>query len=271
MKYYAPNEAAGFPEDLKRYERIFDFGKTPGKDGDGQKRKKAIGKLSQKEDIFTAGELERFFNPGIYGDPEQYLFYLCCLSVGLRPGEGRRLRPKQILFDKKALIVDGFIKENGIGTVCHKMGAGKHPELRIVPLSDPTLRMLKGHIEREGLKDGGFCFAGKKNLPRLITEYYIRYHMACIMDKAGIQARGRKLTVRSFRFTYVTFMRRELSGMTVMKLVGHSAIGMKEYHNRQGTDESLVGLGGAAQAAEKLFASSGLWATGDYPAGRASV
>jgi integrase len=160
------------------------------------------------------------------------------------------MRSKQILFDKKVLIVDGFIKENGIGTVYQKEGAGKHLEPRIVPLPDLTLRLLKEHIERKGLKDGGFCFAGKKNPSQPITEYYVRYHMARIIEKAGIQAQGRKLTVRSFRFTYVMFMRRELPAMTVMKLVGYKAVRMTEYHNRRGIDESLAGLTEAAQAVE---------------------
>jgi integrase len=242
MKYYAHKEAAVSPEHLKRYERLFDFAKTPERDGDGQKQEKAIGKHSRKADIFTAGELERSFNPGIYGDTELYLFYLCCLTAGLRPGEGRRLRPKQILFDKKALIVDGFIKENGIGTVYQKEGAGKHSELRIVPLPDLTLRLLKEHIERKGLKDDDFCFAGKKNPSRPITEYYVRYHMVRIIEKAGIQAQGRKLTVRSFRVTHVTFMRRELLAVTAMKLVGYTAMQMTEYHNKRGLRNPLRGL-----------------------------
>jgi hypothetical protein len=52
------------------------------------------------------------------------------------------LRPEQILFDKKALIVDGFIKENGIRTACQKKGAGKHPELWIVSFPDLMLRLV---------------------------------------------------------------------------------------------------------------------------------
>jgi integrase len=78
--------------------------------------------------------------------------------------------------------------------------------------------------------------------------------MARIIEKAEIQAQGRKLTVRSFRLTFVTFMRRELPDTTVMKLVGHTVIGMTEFYNRRGIDESLAGLAGTAQAAEKLFA-----------------
>jgi integrase len=112
------------------------FEKTPKRGGGEQKRKKAIGKRYRKTDIFTTGDLERFFNPEIYRNTELYLFYLCCLIAGLRPGEGWRLRPKQIPFDKKALIVDGFITENGIGIACQNKGAGKHPELRTVLLPD---------------------------------------------------------------------------------------------------------------------------------------
>jgi integrase len=59
-----------------------------------------------KADIFTIEELRSYFNPDICADPDLYLFYLCCLTAGLRPGEGRGLRPKQILFDKEALVVD---------------------------------------------------------------------------------------------------------------------------------------------------------------------
>jgi hypothetical protein len=107
MKYYSHNEAAGSPEYLKWYERLFNFEKTPGRGGGEQKREKAIGKCCPKEDIFTTGESERFFNPGIYGDTEPYLFYLCCLTAGLQPGEGRRLRLKQILFASSGLWATG--------------------------------------------------------------------------------------------------------------------------------------------------------------------
>jgi hypothetical protein len=77
--------------------------------------------------------------------------------------------------------------------------------------------------------------------------------MARIIEMAGIQVQGRKLTVRSFRFIYVMFMRRELPAMTVMKLVGYTAMQMAEYHNKREIDESLARLTGAAQAVEKFF------------------
>jgi hypothetical protein len=43
MKYYSYKETTGFPNTLKRYERLFNFEKTPGKNGDEQKqRRKSI-------------------------------------------------------------------------------------------------------------------------------------------------------------------------------------------------------------------------------------
>jgi integrase len=73
------------------------------------------------------------------------------------------------------------------------------------------------------------------------------------MEKAGIEVNGRRLIVHSFRFTYVTFMQRELPAETVMKLVGHTTIGMTEYYNKRVIDESLSSLAGADTAVAKLL------------------
>jgi integrase len=73
------------------------------------------------------------------------------------------------------------------------------------------------------------------------------------MKKAGIEINGRRLIVHSFRFTCVTFMRRELPAKTVMKLVGHTTIGMTEYYNKRVIDESLSGLTGADTAVQKIL------------------
>jgi integrase len=73
------------------------------------------------------------------------------------------------------------------------------------------------------------------------------------MEKAEIEIDGRRLIVHSFRFTYVTFMRRELPAETVMKLVGHTTVGMTEYYNKRVIDESLAGLTGADTAVQKIL------------------
>jgi integrase len=212
---------------------------------------------TRKTDTFTDWELERYFNPDIYEDSDMYLFYLCCLTAGLRSGEARGLRPKQILFDRKALMVDGFVKKNGIRTAYSKKKPGEYLKLRIVPLPDLTLRLLKEHIERKRLKDNDFCFTGKKDPSRPIAERYIYGYMARIMKKANIQTWDRKLTINSFRYTYAASIRRELPAGTVMKLVGRKYIGMMEFYKKRNSDETLAGLAGVETAVQKLLPKEG--------------
>jgi integrase len=224
-----------------------------GKDRRKPPRETLIRIYPRRADIFTDGELEKFFNSRIYGDSELCLFYLCCLTAGLRPGEARGLRPKQIMFHRNMLIVDGSIKKNGVRTAYNKKGHRNYWKLRIVPFPDPALSMFKKHIEQKQLKDDDFIFTAKKDPSRPITEHYVRDHMARIIEKAGIQAQGRKLTLHSFRYTFINRIRRELPAGVVMKLIGYRMTGMTEYCRKRGIDESSAGLSGAEEAVEKLL------------------
>jgi integrase len=222
---------------------------------DGRKplRNATIGKCSQRADIFTDEELERFFNSKVYEDSERYLFYLCYLTAGLHPGEARGLHPKQILFDRAMLIVDGAVKKNGEKTAYTREGHRDYWKLRIVPLPDLTLGMLKEQIERKGLKDDDFIFAAKNDLSRPIAEHYVRDHMERIIKAAGIPAQGRRLTINSFRYTFINRIRRELPTGVVMKLVGRKLFGIMEHYHNQSIDESSTGLAGVDTALEKLL------------------
>jgi integrase len=149
--------------------------------------------------------------------------------------------------------VDGFIGKNGVRTAYNEKLAGDYTKHRIVPLPDMTLRLLKEHIERKGLKDDDFCFTAKKDPSRPVSEHYVRNAMRRIIEQAGIQVRGRKLVINSFRYTYATFMRRELPAGTVMQLVGHRMTGITEHYRKRDLDESLAGLTGTDKAVEKLL------------------
>ena len=70
---------------------------------------------------------------------------------------------------------------------------------------------------------------------------------------AGIEKGTRKLIPHSFRFTYVTRMRRGLSAETVQKLAGHSSVEMTEYYTRAAIPEMVEGLKEAVPAANMLF------------------
>jgi integrase len=214
-------------------------------------------KNTRRVDIFTIEELRSYFNPDIYEDPDLYLFYLCCLTAGLRPGEGRGLRPRQILFDKEALIVDGFIKKNGARTTYNAEAGRECWKHRIVPLPDLTLRLLKEHIERKGLDDDDFCFTAKKDPSRPVTEWYLRNHMTQVIQKAGIPQQGRKLALDSFRFTYAAHLWREVPAGAVMRLIGRKTFGIMEQYTKRSIDGSLAEFIGAELAVGKLFSQSG--------------
>jgi hypothetical protein len=111
--------------------------------------------------------------------------------------------------------------------------------------------MLKEHIERKRLKDDDFIFAAQKYPSRPVTEYSIHDHMAHIIREAGIQAQGRRLTINSFRYTFINCIRRELPTGIVMKLVGRKLFDIMDHYHGRGIDEPSTGLAGAGTAVEK--------------------
>jgi integrase len=145
------------------------------------------------------------------------------------------------------------VKPNGIRTTYNKKGTEEHPKFRIVPLPDITLNLLKEHIAKKEIAQEDFIFKGQKEPDKPITAFYVHDNLERLMKKARIEINGRRLIVHSFRFTYVTFMRRELPAETVMKLVGHTTIGMTKYYNKHVIDESLSGLTGADTAVQELL------------------
>jgi integrase len=147
-------------------------------------------KKSKKADIFTSEELPKLFNPDIYQDKALHQFYLYCLSGWLRTVEAQGLRPKQILFDRKALIIDGFVKGDGIRAKYNKKGTEEHPKLHIVPLSDITLNLLKEHITEHEVAEDDFIFNGRKEPDKPITAFYVHDNFKRIMEKANLKING---------------------------------------------------------------------------------
>ncbi|MDR0524992.1 MAG: site-specific integrase, partial [Spirochaetaceae bacterium] len=229
---------------------------------------------SKKADIFTTGELKRLFVPENFPSRTLYLFFLLCLSGGLRLGETRAVRPKQILFERNALIVDGFCKEDGSRTTYNKTGSPDNPRFRIVLLPGFTTTQLAEYILENGISLEDFCFSidGKP-----VKRAYAQYTFRLAMEKAGtirssveyrksdehkpggnvltssLMPDGRRLCVHSLRYTYVTRMRRELPAELVMKMVGHTKVDMTDYYTKKALEESLAGIMDAVGAVDNLF------------------
>jgi integrase len=214
---------------------------------------------TKKPDVLTTAELNLLFIPENFKLPRMeqggdvfYTMFLLCLSGGLRLGEVRAVRRKQIFFDRKALIVDGFCKRNGTRTTYNKKGSPENPRLRVTMLPDFTLQRLSEHIAAHSAGDDDFLFTESAGKP--ISQDRAEYVFEQALVLAKINTEGRKVVCHSLRHTYVTRMRRELPIETVQKMVGHIKPEQTDYYtNRRALDESIAGLIGANTAADNLF------------------
>jgi integrase len=217
---------------------------------------------AKKADVLTTAELKRLFVPENFFSEMFYIMFLLCLSGGLRLGEVRAIKRKQIFFEHKALVVDGFCKRDGRRTTYNKKGSPENPRLRVTMLPSLTLERLSYHITQNSIGDEDYLFTETEGKP--LTQDRAEYVFERALIKANIvdnskmktetKNEKRKLVCHSLRYTYVTRMRRELPAETVMKMVGHLSVEQTDYYtNRRALDESIAGLIGANAAADNLF------------------
>jgi integrase len=233
----------------------------------------SIGRDSQKADILSDAELERFFKPENFAH-DFFLFFLCSLSGGLRLGETRALKVKQIIFEKSAVIIDGFLKDDNTRTNYNKCGSPEHPKLRVVIYPDFTLNLLKKHIERNAAQDEDYVFTyNEKPISKSMAErafivalinagltwdkktliekgYWKKGKM---LIKRDLTPTGKKLIPRSLRFTYVTRMSPNIDARNLKKMTGHDSEAMVNYYNRKNLEMALAEIPDAGIATSALL------------------
>lgn len=206
---------------------------------------------SKKADILTTDELSAFFNEANWNSEKEYLVFLCMLSFGLRIGEVRAIQIRQLIFDKNALVIDGFCKSNGERTSYNKKGSDEDMKWRVAVAPDYTMQRLYNYVTLHNLQPDEFLFTRDGFRP--YRREYLEDVFLTQLDKAGIEKNGRKLIPHSLRFTYVTRMRRELPAEIVRKLVGHSSVEMTEYYTRAAIPELVASVQNAIPAVNQLF------------------
>jgi integrase len=117
---------------------------------------------SRKADIFTTAELDRLFRPENFVSYQLYLFFLLCLSRGMRIGE---VRAKQIIFDRKVLIIDGYCRHDGTRTTYNKKGSPDNPKFRLVYLPELTLGKMQDWITEKKIGPEDYCFTTSGGKP----------------------------------------------------------------------------------------------------------
>lgn len=207
---------------------------------------------SKKADIFTSEELVSFFDGGNWIDGlREYLLFLVMASCGLRLGEARGLRVKQFIEESHALIIDGFCERDGSRTNYNKKGSDEDQKLRVTLVPDNTMSMVMSYIKSHSLSAEDFIFQREGGRP--LRQEYLESVFHRVLIKAGIDSTDRKLCPHSFRFTYVTRMRRNVDAETIKKMVGHSSIEMTEYYTRAAIPEMVSSIQGVLPAVNGLF------------------
>jgi integrase len=236
----------------------------------------SIGKIPNKADILTLAEIEQLFKRENFRY-DFFLFFLCALSAGLRAGEVRALRAKQIVFEKNAIIVDGFIKKSGLRTIYNKCGSPEHPKLRVVPLPDLTLNLLDEHIRQNIVAPDDYVFTysgrpisesmAKTNFILGLINAGIAFDRKTLMERGdwkgghihktkNLIPDGRRIVIRSLRYTYVTLMSRHMDKHNLLKLTGHTTGTMVDYYNRTNLEMALAAVPDAFAATSALLPHS---------------
>lgn len=184
---------------------------------------------SKKADVLTEGEIQALFGGKSFSNRALELMFELGLSCGLRLGEMRGVRARQIIFESDAVVVDGFMNKIGERTNYNKKGSSEKPKFRVAFLPTNLRDKLAAYIKQEGLAADDFLFQ-RNGLPYSQSYAYKSFLRA--VKKAGINTEGRKIVPHSLRYTYITRMRSSLPGETVRKLAGHSSIEMTDYYTR---------------------------------------
>lgn len=200
--------------------------------------------------IFSTEELERLFKPLAWRDYDSYLFFRTLYSCGLRLGEMRGLRVKQILFEQQSIVIDGFCLIDGTRTNYNKKGSEENRKIRVAPIQRETLDLLDEYIKSRKRTPDDFVFQ-KDGKP--FRSELLRKRFRTALKTAHIETTGRKLVPHSLRYTYVTRMRRTLDIESVQKIVGHTTEKMTEYYTKFEVQDLIAGLKHSIPSAEKLF------------------
>ncbi len=148
-------------------------------------------------------------------------------------------------------VVDGFYRsEEHERTDFNKKGSAEDPKLRGVPIPYSIAPILKNYILKTGARPDDFVFLryGQPIRKHLAEKWFAR-----ALIEAEIDTEGRNLTPHSLRYTYITRMRRDVTGETVRKIAGHNSMEMTDYYTRATIPEMIEAVKSASGAANRLF------------------
>ena len=231
---------------------------------------------TKKADVLSREEIIRFFKPENFQGRQFFMLFLLSLAAGLRLGEARAVRARQIIFEKKLIVVDGFIRSDGTRTTYNKKGSPENPKLRIVYLNASIVDQLRQWIIQNKLGPDDYCFTfNDKPIRQELAEntFYKALQNAGILPPPEPRPRNlrgqgrqkqikkkvkhpdnRKLVPHSLRYTYVTMMLHHVSKANLAPMTGHTSAAMVDYYHRKVLDMTIASLPqGLREATDCMF------------------
>lgn len=158
------------------------------------------------------------------------------LSTGMRSSEIRALQWNQFI-RPDAILINAMIDSNDERVNRLKKWTEDNKKWRVTVLPDKTVKMID--LLRLDKSDNDYVFTYEN---KTLTTWFLLEHFCCVLNKNGIDHKGRNITIHSLRFTYNSLMRNEISGDDLRLMVGHTSERMTEYYDKTKAIEHLDDL-----------------------------
>jgi integrase len=167
--------------------------------------------------------------------------FMLMLSTGMRSGEARAIRKASIDEAHSGIIIDQSVNSQQELVPHLKKGSGDDPRLRVVLVPSRAMRALKAWIEAMPYSDDktGLVFLHRG---RILGKNQLCKRFAAVISAAGVEVETRKLTPHALRYTYITKMRRLISGEALRLMTGHVDEAMTDHYTRTELTGQLVSL-----------------------------
>ncbi len=161
------------------------------------------------------------------------------------------LQLRQFIFDKNAVVIDGFCKQNGERTDYNKKGSNEDKKWRVAVATESTMQLVYNYCVLNHIQEEDYIFVREGKRP--LCKEYLEDVFERQLKKAEIEKNGRKLVPHSLRFTYVTRMRRGLPAELVQKIADHTSLAITGHYTRAAIPEMVAAIQNAIPAVNGLF------------------
>ena len=155
------------------------------------------------------------------------------ISTGMRSSEIRALQWNQFV-RPDAILINAMIDSNDERVNRLKKWTDDNKKWRVTILPDRTVKMID--LLRLDKSDDDYVFVYED---KPLTTSFLLDHFKNVLNKNGIDCKGRNITIHSCRFTYNSLVRGEISGEDLRLMVGHTTEKMTEYYDKSKAVEHL--------------------------------